>query len=198
MAPGDEVAGVHFRLARSGNAPSGAIGDRRRRRANHLRDGLPVGQLAVPIVRPLGRCTTRPSSASTWIGSTSQRAAAISSSTCRAAAAARRELRRHVGRRSTAERAHLERRLLRIGHHHRHAAERDAELVGHGLRQRRADVLTELRLPGEHRPPPRPHVRGSTPRSRRAPHRIRAAPATRLLSDRVRSRRRRTVLRRRA
>ncbi len=42
----------------------------------------------------------------------------------------------------------IERHQVGVGHHERHAIERHAQLVGDRLRQRRPDVLTDLRLAG--------------------------------------------------
>ena len=113
--------------------------------------GLPVGQLAV--ARSIARrpVTTRPSSAptSTGLDAASARPPCRSAS-ARAAAAARRSCGAMVGvvrlRTCPCRTACAPCRAMTIVD----AADRDAQLVGDRLRQRRADVLAELRFPGEH------------------------------------------------
>src|SRR5208282_1046627 len=58
-------------------------------------------------------------------------------------------LRGHGGSGAAAESAHVEGRARGVAHHQAHALEWDAQLVGHTLRERGANVLPDLDLAGE-------------------------------------------------
>ncbi len=56
---------------------------------------------------------------------------------------------RHIRCGTAAERPHVERRQLRVGHHHADRFRRSVQLFGNDLRERCADVLTNLGLARE-------------------------------------------------
>jgi hypothetical protein len=144
VTPGDEVTAIHLLDGRPAHLP---LRRRLERRAggHDARQRLAVRQLAIREGTAVGRDDLSVACGERGAIDLPARRRLIDQHLARRGGSAR-QLRRHPRRGLRSEGAGIPGRLVGVGHHQRDRRNRYAQLVGDGLRERRADVLPDLHL----------------------------------------------------
>ena len=146
MTAGDERAAVHFGRRLSPNVPLRRGRDRRLGR-DRARELLSFGQLAIGRGLAAGRDNPAVARGQRRPIDLPLRGCLIDEHLAGGGRGAR-QLPAHPRRALRSERAGVVRRQVGVRHHHRDRAERQPQLVGDRLSERRADVLADLGLAG--------------------------------------------------